>query len=55
MGPPYPNDPFFDGIEEALLACAREGDPVSATGPRFLTADATGRDLEKILTRRSLP
>ena len=55
MGPPYPNDPFFDGIEEALPACAREGDTVSATGPRFLTADATGRDLEKILTRRSLP
>jgi len=50
MWAPYPNDPFFDGIEEALLAYAGEGDPVSATGPRFLTAYAAGRNLEKIPT-----
>ena len=45
---PQPNDPFFDGIEEALLSRAGEANPVSATGPRFLTAHAAGRNFHQI-------
>jgi mannosyltransferase OCH1-like enzyme len=45
---PHPEDPFFDGIEQALLAKAGETDPVSATGPRFLTSHAIGRDFLRL-------
>jgi len=45
---PHPDDPFFDGIEEALLSRAEEKDPVSATGPRFLTAHAAGKSFHQI-------
>jgi mannosyltransferase OCH1-like enzyme len=45
---PHPNDPFFDGIEESLLSRVEERNPVSATGPRFLTAHAAGKSFHQI-------
>ena len=48
MWAPRPEDPFFDGIEESLLSRAGENNPVSATGPRFLTAHSTGRSFQEI-------
>ena len=45
---PEPGDPFFDGIEESLLSRADEKNPVSATGPRFLTAHASGKSFHQI-------
>lgn len=48
MWAPAPGDPFFDGIEESLLARGSERNPVFATGPHFLTAHAAGKDFHKI-------
>ena len=48
MWAPRPEDPFFDGIEESLLSRAGEKNPVSATGPRFLTAHSAGRSFQEI-------
>lgn len=48
MWAPNPGDPFFDGIEESLLSRAGEKNPVSATGPRFLTAHSAGRSFHRI-------
>lgn len=45
---PSPGDPFFDGIEESLMERVGEGNPVTATGPRLLTAHAAGRDFHQI-------
>jgi len=45
---PRPNDPFFDGIEESLLSTAGENNPVTATGPQFLTAHAAGKSFHQI-------
>lgn len=45
---PRAGDPFWSGIEEALLSHASEENPVSATGPRFLTAYAEGRPHERL-------
>ena len=45
---PFPEDPFFDGVEESLILRAEQKNPVSATGPRFLTAHAAGRDFHEI-------
>lgn len=50
-----PQDPFFNEIEEALVASASQGNPVCATGPRFLTAYATGRSYSRIPTRLVYP
>jgi len=52
---PYPEDPFWDGIEDALLAHSTEKNPVSATGPRFLTSFAQNRPLLKIPTKWIYP
>ncbi len=43
-----PGEPFFDGIEESLLARGSEPNPVCATGPRFLSAHAAGRKFQRI-------
>jgi mannosyltransferase OCH1-like enzyme len=48
MWAPLPEDPFFDGIEESLLSRAEERNPVSATGPRFLTAHSAGKTFHQI-------
>ena len=48
MWAPYPEDPFFDGIEDSLLAHAADCNPVSATGPRFLTAHSANKAFFKI-------
>lgn len=48
MWAPRPDDPFFDGIEESLLARAGEKNPVAATGPQFLTAHAASRGFHQI-------
>ena len=50
MWAPNPNDPFFAGIEDSLLLSASEENPVSATGPHFLTAYSKGRKFIKIPT-----
>ncbi len=47
---PFPADPFWDGIEDSLLAHSTEKNPVSATGPRFLTAYAETRSVLRIPT-----
>jgi len=47
---PKPDDPFWDGIEDTLLAYSTEENPVSATGPRFLTAHARNRPARRIPT-----
>lgn len=52
---PRPEDPFFDGIEESLLGRAGEGNPVTATGPRLLTAHAAGRDFHQIPSEHIYP
>ena len=52
---PAPEDPFFEGIEESLLERAGEGNPVTATGPRFLTAHAAGRSFHQIPGERIYP
>ena len=50
MWAPNPNDPFFSGIETSLLLSASEQNPVSATGPQFLTAHSKGRAFIEIPT-----
>ena len=55
MWAPRPQDPFFDGIEESLLSRAGEGNPVCATGPRFLTAHAVGKNFHQIPGERVYP
>lgn len=45
---PVPEDPFFEGIEDSLLAASAESNPVSATGPRFLTSHAAGKTFFRI-------
>jgi len=47
---PRAHDSFWDGIEEALLASAGEENPVSATGPRFLTSYSAGRTYHRVPT-----
>ena len=48
MWAPRPEDPFFEGIEESLLSKAEKQNPVSATGPRFLTAHSAGKSFQQI-------
>lgn len=45
---PKAEDPFFDGIEEALELSSGQENPIDATGPRFLTRYAEGRSMVRL-------
>ncbi|GAB4178113.1 MAG: glycosyltransferase [Terrimicrobiaceae bacterium] len=52
---PFPDDAFFQEIGTALEESVAESNPVTATGPRFLTRYASGRPLRLISSESLYP